>query len=128
MEQQLILHILRNPYGKGDQEINDARLAAADEIEKLQGELSKSRSFDHSDGLQRLGMIEELLQQLLKRLPALPSGPVSDIKTEIAQVKAAGGDLITHLKEKARRQMRQEAEEKKAWRWKGGGRRRGKAG
>jgi hypothetical protein len=44
MKQQLILSILRNPYGRSCQEIKDAGLAAADEIERLQREISKGRA------------------------------------------------------------------------------------
>jgi len=35
MENQLILHILRNPYGWGEDQIREARCAAADLIEEL---------------------------------------------------------------------------------------------
>lgn len=55
----------------------------------------------------RLDSIEHMLRQLLgQQPPALPPGPASDIRTEIAQVRAAGGDLVVHFKEKAKRQIR----------------------
>ncbi|KJS02213.1 MAG: hypothetical protein VR65_06085 [Desulfobulbaceae bacterium BRH_c16a] len=57
----------------------------------------------------RLDSIERMLLQLLKQQPqTLPPGPVSDIRTEIAQVRAAGGDLVAHFKGKAKKTMLQE--------------------
>lgn len=54
----------------------------------------------------RLDTIERMLLQLLQQRPqTLQPGPVSDIRTEIAQVRAAGGDLVAHFKGKARRTM-----------------------
>lgn len=44
MERKLILHVLRNPYGKSEQEAKEAQLAAADEIERLQREISNGRA------------------------------------------------------------------------------------
>jgi len=65
----------------------------------------------------RLDTIEGLLRQLLGRdTGAGPMLPASDLYAEIARVKAAGGDMTEHFKEKARRAMRQAAAEKKAQR------------
>jgi len=52
----------------------------------------------------RLDTIERMLLQLLQQRPqTLQAGPASDIRTEIAQVRAAGGDLVAHFKDKARK-------------------------
>ena len=57
----------------------------------------------------RLNTIESLLEQLLnqqqRRAVSLPDS-VADIHTEIATVRAAGGDLVKHYKDKARATMR----------------------
>ena len=54
----------------------------------------------------RLDTIERMLSQLLQQQPqAVQPGPVSDIRTEIAQVRAAGGDLVAHFKAKGRRAL-----------------------
>lgn len=61
MEQKQILHILRNPEGKTFQEINDARLAAADEIERLQREILDGRSLPNSERCDDLQPLPEAL-------------------------------------------------------------------
>lgn len=62
----------------------------------------------------RLDGIERMLRELLSRnTGAVPVAPASGILAEIAQVKAAGGDLAAHFKEKARRTMQRDAAEKK---------------
>lgn len=60
------------------------------------------------------GRLEDLLRRLvLQQSPALLALPVAGIRTEIAQVRSAGGDLVAHFKEKGRQAMRQEAAAKK---------------
>jgi len=41
MDNTLMLHILRNPYGWGEDQVREARLAAADLIEDLSARLAK---------------------------------------------------------------------------------------
>ena len=50
-KQKRILHILRNPYGFSDKTIKEVRLAAADEIEKLQGDYENMRDWALENGL-----------------------------------------------------------------------------
>lgn len=62
----------------------------------------------------RLKVIESLLQQLVSRQPLnLPHHQATDVQREIAMVRASGGDLIAHLRAKAKRQMAEEKEAKK---------------
>ncbi len=62
----------------------------------------------------RLDTIERMLRQLINlQAPTLPPGPVSDIRTEIAMVKAAGGDLVAHFKQKAKKSMKSAKTNKK---------------
>lgn len=58
----------------------------------------------------RLDAIETMLRQLLNQRPATTfSAPqAADIMTEIAQVKAAGGDLTEYYKAKAKSQSQRE--------------------
>lgn len=51
MKVELILHILRNPYGKSDKQISDTRLAAADKIEELHDAYLNMKKFAKSKGL-----------------------------------------------------------------------------
>lgn len=60
---------------------------------------------------QRLDTIESLLRQVLQQQPVLHSilpQTTVDLKTEIAQVKAGDGDLVTHFKNKAKHQMQEQ--------------------
>ena len=62
----------------------------------------------------RLKAIESLLQQLVSRQTlSLPPHQASDVQRDIAMVRASGGDLIAHLRAKAKRQMAEEREAKK---------------
>lgn len=58
----------------------------------------------------RLDAIETMLRQLLNQQPAatLPGHHAADIMTEIAQVKAAGGDLKEYFKAKAKSEQQRE--------------------
>jgi len=62
----------------------------------------------------RLESIEGMLRELIGR--GHEEAPVvgdAGVFGEIAQVRAAGGDLVAHFKEKARRRMQQDAEQRK---------------
>jgi hypothetical protein len=54
MKRDLILHILRNPYGWPEEKVAEARLAAADEIEKLQDAYTNMRDWAESNGVDTL--------------------------------------------------------------------------
>ena len=58
----------------------------------------------------RLDAIETMLRQLLNQRAAatLPVHHAADIMTEIAQVKAAGGDLREYFKDKAKSEQQRE--------------------
>lgn len=51
MDTQEILHILRNPYGKSEDEIRTAQLAACNRIEELQSAYTNMRDFAQENGL-----------------------------------------------------------------------------
>jgi len=51
MEMQKIIHILRNPYRWNQAERDDARLAAADEIEKWKNAFENLRQYAEDNGL-----------------------------------------------------------------------------
>jgi hypothetical protein len=51
MSVNMILHILRNPYGYSEKEQKQARLAAADKIEEFQDAYLNMRKFAEDNGL-----------------------------------------------------------------------------
>jgi hypothetical protein len=56
MENTLLLHILRNPYGWDDNEVRKARLTAADLIEDLERQLEFEKSKKRSRGFVGFGL------------------------------------------------------------------------
>lgn len=56
METTEVLHILRNPHGWNDHVVRDARLAAADEIERMTNQLTESQARERAlrDSLTKL--------------------------------------------------------------------------
>jgi|AACY02.16.fsa_nt_gi hypothetical protein len=50
------------------------------------------------------------IERLERMVGAKALPPQSDIRREIAMVRASGGDLIAHFKAKAKRQMRRSRE------------------
>ena len=56
MDNTLTLHILRNPYGWGEEQIREARLAAADLIEDLERQLEFEKRKKRSRGFVGFGL------------------------------------------------------------------------
>ena len=61
----------------------------------------------------RLDRIEEMLRQALAEKAVILSRlPASEIQSEIAMVKASGGNLVEHFKSKARATMAAEKKQR----------------
>ena len=56
MDKTLLLHILRNPYGWGEEQVREARLAAADLIEELARSIEFEKSKKQSRGFVGFGL------------------------------------------------------------------------
>lgn len=69
MEPGMILHLLRNPWGHSDYELRQARLAAADELERWR------RTVDHpGSAVQWIAEMQPQLTALRARVAELKAG------------------------------------------------------
>lgn len=96
MKQQLILQILREPDGKSPQEIKDACLAAADEIERLNDLILSSADPNELQPLPEAILVAGEFRHMAKKMILLaqrleaikpPTRAKSDLKGAIERIK-----------------------------------------